>query len=249
MRQTCVEVSAVEAVGPFVRMRFAAPDIAPALEPGRAILARSTETYLRRTWWPCAIEKEGFSILLDGRATFDFRIGDRLDALGPIGRGFRVDDAGRNLLLIAAGSSAPAPNLGPLLALVDRALADGRSVTLAYAAPAAGQVYPVSALSPAIEVIHAVDTDLIDLLPDAIVWADHLFACGPIDFAARLAERIESIRFPAPRGFAQVLHPFDLPCGVGACGVCRKGSQLACVDGPVFELVSRLPKSAKTSEV
>ena len=239
MRQTQVGVAAVEAVGPYRRIRLDAPNLAPALEPGRAILAARPESYLRRAWWPCALDGDGLAILTHPAQVAWLRVGDRVDVLGPVGRGFRVQDASRNLLLVAAGRSAPDPDLGPLLPLVDRALAAGRSATLAYAALSAGQAYPISALPPALEVILAIDADVIDLLSEAIAWADQVLACGPPDFAARLAERIDAIRFPAQRGFAQVLRPVDLPCGVGACGVCRTGSRLACLEGPVFELPTR----------
>lgn len=239
MRQLSAEISAIDSVGPFERIRFFAPDLAPALEPGRAILARSAHSYLRRTWWPCAIDDDGFAALLGRRQPADLRAGDRVDVLGAVGRGFQVEEASRNILLVAAGSSEPDPDLGPLLPLVDRALAAGRSVTLAYAAPTAEQAYPIALLPPAIEVVRAIETRLIDLLSDAIAWADQVFICGPIDFSAQLAGRIQAIRFPAPRGFAQALHCVELICGVGACGACRKQAKLACVDGPVFELETR----------
>lgn len=237
MRQTLAEVTAIDTVGSFARVRFAAPDLVPAPDPGRAILAGLTHTYLRCAWWPCAIDREGFSLLLSGRHVSDLRTGARVDVLGPIGHGFRLESSSRGILLVAAGSNRPYPDIGPLLPLVDRALATGRAVTLAYAAPSIDAAYPVSELLPAIEVIRVIDADVVGLLSEAIAWADQVFACGPIDFTARLAERIRSIRFPAPRGFAQALQPIDLPCGVGACGGCWHGSRLACVDGPVFELV------------
>jgi len=240
MRQTFAEVVGIDAAGPFARIRFSAPELAPALEPGRAILARSVDSYLRRAWWPCAIEANGFALLVADPPSLALRAGDRVDVLGSIGRGFQVENGSRNLLLVAAGSSAPIPDLGPLLALIDRALAGGRSVTLAYAAPSLEQAYPVSALPADIEVVRAIGADLVALLPDAIAWADQVFACGPDDFNTRLAGLVESIRFPAPRGFAQALRPAELACGAGACYTCWNGSRLACVDGPVFELTSRL---------
>lgn len=239
MRQTPAEVTAVEAIGRFVRVRLSAPELAPALKPGRAVLVGPIGGYLRRTWWPCAIDHAGFAVLLDRQSDPGLRPGDTLDVIGAIGRGFEVDDASRHLLLVAAESSAPVPSLGPLLALLDWASAAGRSVTLTYAAPSADEAYPVSALPPAIEVIRARDADLIDLLPDAIGWADQLFACGPPVFTARLAERIADVRYSAPRDFAQALHPVDLVCGVGACGACWQTSKRMCVDGPVLELNTR----------
>ncbi|HLF26022.1 MAG TPA: hypothetical protein VJG32_06780 [Anaerolineae bacterium] len=240
MRQTLAQIHAIETIGPYQRIRFLAPELAPALEPGRPILASQSQAYLGRTWWPCAIESAGFAVLMNSASASRLRIGDQVDLIGPIGRGFKVNETSRNLLLIAAGADAPDPDLGPLLPLVDRALAEGRSVTLAYAAPTTEQAYPVWALSRAIEVIRAIDADLIDLLaPDAIVWADQVFTCGSIEFTTQLTDRIRAIRFPLPNGFAQALHPASLPCGVGACGACWQGAQLACVDGPVFELNER----------
>jgi dihydroorotate dehydrogenase electron transfer subunit len=238
MRQTLAEIDALEAVGAYLRVRLTAPDIVPVLQPGRAILARSPASYLRRTWWPSALGSS-CSILLDGAQAGDLRNGDRIDLIGPVGRGFRLDDAGRNLLLVAAHGC-----IGPLLPLIDRALAGGRSVTLASADE--DRAFPVSALPPVIELIRAADADLIDLLPDAIAWADQIFICGPDGFTARLADRIHARRYPAPRGFAQALQPIDLPCGVGACNACWRDGKLACVDGPVFELTSSPVKSQKT---
>ena len=236
MRQTIAEVMAVECLGPFARVSFAAPDLAASLEPGRAVLAGPIHAYLRQTWWPCAIDRQGFSVLLSQVSPSEFRVGYRIDVVGAIGRGFQVEQASRNLLLVAAGTSAPQPDLGPLLALIDEALGSGRSVTLAYTAPSADEAYPVSALPPAIEVMHGGDAGLLDRLAEAITWADQIFACGPPDFTARLAQRIEGNRFPVPRTFAQALNPVELVCGVGACGACWNGPTLACVHGPVFEL-------------
>lgn len=243
MRQSVAEVVAVDRIGSFARIRFAAPTLARALAPGRAILVESSHTYLRRPAWPCALEGDAFAILVNADPAPRVRIGESLDVLGPIGRGFRIDGASRNILLVASGTSAHVPDIGPLLALLDRVLIERRSVTLAYAASSIDTAYPIAELPPAIEVIRAVDAGVIDRLPDAIAWADQVFACGPLDFAARLAERIESVRVRVLRGFAQILHPVDLPCGAGACGLCRSGARLACLDGPVFELAERLRKS------
>ena len=235
MRQALAQVKAVEQVGPFIRVQVAAPGLAHALTPGRAILAAVPDSYLRRSCWPCAIDAGSFAILLNPGEAARYRVNDRIDILGPVGRGFRLDRQAHNILLVASGASDD-PDIGPLLALLDQALAERRSVTLAYAAPSLDAAYPVSELPPAIEVIRAIAADPIALLADAVVWADQVLACGPVDFAARLAERIDAIRIRAPRDFAQALHLTLLPCGAGACGLCAKGTRLACLDGPVFEL-------------
>jgi len=238
-------MSEIRVAGPFHRLRFTAPDLAPALDPGRALLVESPRAYARRAVWPCRIDERGFEVLADPAQWAWLRSGDDVDVLGPVGRGFRVDAAARNLLLVASGARAPDPDLGPLLALVDRALAEGRSVTVAFVAAASEETYPVSELPPAIEVIRAVDASLFDRLTDAVAWADQVFACGSGEFVERLADCIDAIRFPAPRDFAQVLRPLPLPCGVGACGACWLGWRRACVDGPVFELKVRPSTSVR----
>jgi hypothetical protein len=236
MRQALATLAALEPVGPYVRVRFSAPDLAVALAPGRALLSRSTDMYLRRTWWPCSIDVSGFCVLMEAVAAEWYRVGDRVDVLGPVGRGFQIDAASRNLLLVA-GPHSPQPAIGPLLALVDRALADSRSVTLAMSREAA---YPVSALPPVVEVLH-IDAERADLPPDAITWADHVFACGPVDFGARVSRQVRAVRHPAPGRFVQALHLVDLACGTGACGACWNGARLTCIDGPVFTSAPSVP--------
>ena len=246
VRQTIARVTAIESMGHCVRVRLFAPEVAAMLEPGRPVLAQDRQAYLRRTWWPCAIHSDGFSILLRTPPR-QMREGDDIDVLGPIGRGFQIDGPARSLLMVSAGSHAPDPDLGPLLALVEPALAEQRSVTLAYAAPDADEAYPVSALPPAIEVIRADPAHLINLLSDAIGWADQVFVCGPMEFVGRLAMHIGSTRFPVPRSFLQVLTPVSLPCGTGVCHACWIGNRQACVSGPVFAWTPALLRTDRRS--
>ena len=48
------------------------------------------------------------------------------------------------------------------------------------------------------------------------------------------------------RDLAQALVQVPMPCGVGACDICRVGTRLGeqrtCVDGPVFDLLAFLPR-------
>lgn len=234
MHQVSAQVSAIESVGVYTRIDLIAPELAASLAAGRAVLAHSIHTYLRRTWWPCAIRSDGFSTLVDSGCVAPLRAGDAIDLIGPAGHGFRLEETTRSVLLVAAGTSAPDPDLGPLLPLADLAAIAGRSVTFAFADPA----YPVSALPTQIEVIRVAPAGLIDLLPDAIQWADQIFACGPAAFVLALASRVSAIRFPTPRGFVQALTPRRLPCGVGVCRACGSEAGLTCVDGPVVEVIA-----------
>lgn len=237
MQQTLVNVVSRDSVGPFAQVRFVAEHIAHGLQSGQAILARTPQAYLRQTWWPCAHDREGFSILVAPSQVENLRLDDRIDILGSVGRGFQVDATSRNVLLIAAASTAQTIYVAPLLALAERALADNRSVTLAYPAPDADLAYPVSALPPALEVIRAIDEDLMKLLPDAISWADQIFICGAAEFSTRIAALIADIRLRTRPAFAQTLDPIDYPCGIGVCRACWNGTWLSCAAGPVFNLM------------
>jgi dihydroorotate dehydrogenase electron transfer subunit len=205
------------------------------MDAGCALLARSRDAYLRRTWWPCAIDAHGFAVLLEAARSAGLREGEPIDVLGPIGRGFRVAEHTRRLLLVAAESNACTPMLAPLLPLLDRALAANCEAALAYAAPHDTQAYPLTALSPALEVIRAED-DLLAQMRDAILWADQIFCCGAREFTEQVSSHVAQIRLHTRKGFVQTLNPIDLPCGVGVCRGCWIGSRLACSDGPVRDV-------------
>jgi hypothetical protein len=86
----------------------------------------------------------------------------------------------------------------------------------------------------------AVEILPLDLLPEALRWADFLAieTCLP-----GLAELPGRLKLPAGQASfcpTQVLVAADMPCGGTAeCGVCsvrtRRGWRLACQDGPVFD--------------
>lgn len=232
VRQTSVKVISIENLGSFVHVRFEAGEWARRMDAGCALLARSHDAYLRRTWWPCAIDASGFAVLIDAWHVAGLRAGDSIDVIGPVGRGFRIIDHARRLLLVASESNASRLMIAPLLPLIDRALAAKCEVTLAYAVPQGMQAYPLTALSPALEVIR-VEEDLPAHVRDAIAWADQIFCCGVREFTEELSSHVAQVRLHMRKGFVQTLNPIELPCGVGVCRGCRSGSQLACIDGPV----------------
>ena len=235
MRQTFVKLIGIQRFATFAQLRFEAGAWARGLEAGCAVLARLQDAYLRRTWWPCAMDASGFSILVDSAYSAGLRAGDSIDVIGPVGRGFRVADLTRRLLLIATESNAPAPAIAPLLPLIARALASNREVTLAYAIPEDMRAYPLSALPPALEVIGVEGEDLLPHLGDALAWADQIFCCGSREWTQRVSAHVARMRLRTRPEFMQVLNMLDLPCGLGVCRACWNGSRLACVAGPVFD--------------
>lgn len=149
--------------------------------------------------------------------------GTSLRLLGPAGRGFNPPVPLRRLALAVVEDSP-----GRLLHLARRAYQQGAEVAL-FAEP------PLPALPSWLEA-----SPLI-LLPDVLTWADFLALDLPVDHLPRLRQLLG---LPAHSGTpcpAQALVRLSMPCGAAAeCGACavpgRRGWQLACKDGPVFEL-------------
>ncbi len=162
--------------------------------------------------------------------------GTRLNLIGPLGAGFDLPLATRNLLLLAEPARLPA-----LLPLVHAALDRGGhvAVLLPGAAPP--------------------DPDLLRLLPMAVEtrpagdeweahvrelarWADYTAIALPAALLPATAASIKAGRLRLDAGFAHVLAGVPLPCTTGACHGClvplANGRQTrACVHGPIFDLV------------
>ncbi|MBI2886106.1 MAG: dihydroorotate dehydrogenase electron transfer subunit [Chloroflexi bacterium] len=251
MRQLRADVLSNQEVMPGINLMWLrAPDIAQEAQPGQFLMVRCGDGFdplLRRalsihrlgTSAPggaaqgCALlyGLQGAGTSLLGR----MRPGDALDVLGPLGRGYTVHRASRNLLLIAEGWG-----ISPLVALAESQVARGRSVTLLAGAPEAGHVYPQDLLAAEIELVAAtVDGSLghqgavVDLVGDYWSWADEVYACGPWSMYQELA-RATSGQWP--RKPVQVLAEMSMACGVGACFACtietRRGPRLSCREGP-----------------
>jgi dihydroorotate dehydrogenase electron transfer subunit len=244
MHQTEVTITHKELIGPaWWRLTAAAPEEL-GLHPGQFLFVRCAGVYLRRPIFPAQAVGEQFTFLArpapdPGLAWLTARMpGDRLDLLGPLGRGFPHPAAGRNLLLAGDG-----PAIGPLLAQMEAGLAAGAAVTLALGGSRASALYPVGQLPPAVE-LQAATLDgalghhgpLTDLLPELLRWADLVCAVGSSALYQALKRQAAEFR-PTLAGFLYGLPtPPPMACGVGVCLSCRVGPKLACSDGPVFDL-------------
>lgn len=255
MRQVNAEVvsngPAMEGVN---LMWLKGPEIAREAQPGQFVLVRCSDGFdplLRRALSlhrlgtiPGANGEKGFALLygLHGSGTSYLRsrrIGDTLDVMAPLGRGFSVRRDSRNLLLIGGGWG-----VAPMVALAEQQVAKGKSVTLISGAARASLQFPVQLLPPEVEVVAAtVDGSagykglVTDVLVDYWEWADEVYACGPMPMYGGIAEAVAKL-WPAKR--VQVLVEMGMACGVGACYACtlvtKRGAKLACLDGPKFYL-------------
>ncbi len=248
--QTQAAITASPRIMPGVTMvRLTAPEIASRARPGQFVLARCGEgddPYLRRPLPLFEIGDREIALLVradePGRRWLARQpLGQAIDVLGPLGKGFTLSSVTRHLLLVAEGMGIAA--LGPLAALAG----DGLAVTLLAGAPTAATALPADLLPPAVEYrLATADGSLgargnvAALLPDVIPWADQVCAAGPPALYRALAEAIARFRLAAEEDFAQVWLLGPVACGLGTCLACavptRRGLALSCREGPVFRL-------------
>ena len=234
------------------RLIFDLPDPLIQPVPGQFFLVRCGDLYdcyLRRPIFPQSLPNNQLSFLLrphpdPGLAWLLARsTGDRLDMLGPFGTGFVLPDGVTNLLLISDSQW-----LAPLLGQMERAIEKGISVTLAVESARVETVYPANLLPPVVE-LQAATLDgslghhgsIADLLPNLLRWADLVCAAGSPGLYRLLRNLANDVRLGNQLNFLYgLILDLPMPCGVGACFGCaletNSGLQLACCDGPVFDL-------------
>jgi len=272
MKQTLCSVSSnVEVIPGIHLMWIEAPDIAAAAQPGQFITVRCGDFTLRRPFSvhqssPLTGEDPGegeIAILfkVTGKGTLwlsQRKAGEKIDILGPLGKGFTIAPKSKNLLLVAGGIG-----LAPLVFLMQQALSK-HQITIIHGASTAAQlcpdIYQLSAVSCQRAQFIPVTEDgstgqkgkATDVLPDYLDWADQVYACGPVGMYKAMTSSLN----PSPlKGEGkgedekrsnlrlqkcQVSLEVRMGCGFGACYGCtintKKGLKQVCRDGPVFKL-------------
>jgi dihydroorotate dehydrogenase electron transfer subunit len=240
------------------------PYIACSVLPGQFITVRCGDFTLRRPFSIHQVSSREIALLFKvaGKGTLwlsQRQTGDRIDILGPLGRGFSIEPGARNLLLVAGGIG-----IAPLVSLMQYASSQ-HQMTLIHGASTAAQLHPSampkidpssvgkkrSKLSPlrnGVQFIPVTEDGSIgkkgmatDILPDFLDWADQVYACGPVDMYKTMAEmswRAKQSNLKLRK--CQVSLELRMGCGFGACYGCtintKKGLKQVCRDGPVFEL-------------
>ncbi|HUF38595.1 MAG TPA: hypothetical protein VMN57_08730 [Anaerolineales bacterium] len=198
------------------------PKAAPA--PGRYLLAdlpADLDSLLAAALFSSLSFPDGFlAAPLDGPLPPAWELGAELRLRGPLGRGFNLPPAVRNLALAAAGDTA-----ARLLPLVERAGSAALFTDL-----------PVPDLPTRVEV------QPLAALPEALGWADFVAVDIPLGRVEDLGGILgEPAALPVTLPAGQVLVHGPMPCGgLGECGLCAlpagRRSILLCVEGPVCDL-------------
>jgi dihydroorotate dehydrogenase electron transfer subunit len=217
-RREALEVTEVEAVGPYTLLRLERDALDPGI-PGQFFMLQPPGRLLPRPMSRCAAPPGELAFLIDPigpgtRALAATRPGDRITLLGPLGNGYRLD-VERPLLVGGGIGVAPFPYLSERLA-EPPALLGFRSE---WHAEAAGLV-------PNAEVV--IEPTLVtERLP---VGQNDVLACGP-------EPMLEAVRTLEPA--AQLAWEAPMACGYGACYGCAveiDGElKRLCVEGPVLQ--------------
>ena len=239
--------------GDFHLLRLESPALAAEASPGQFLMVRTSEGYdplLRR---PISLHDAGDSWLeiffrVAGRGTAllaNRGEGDRLDIIGPLGKGYRLDGfgGGKTAWLVGGGRG-----VAPLFFLGRRLAAQGASVRVFYGGKTEAEI-PLREKLAAAGLNPACSTDDGSLGFHGFVTAllenelrgrapDGLFVCGPDPMMKRIGRLAVERNIPAQLSLEAIMG-----CGFGACWGCvhriRKDGEgkwrKICEDGPVFE--------------
>ncbi len=272
MKQVLCSISSSMEVVPGIHLMWIeAPDMAVTAQPGQFITVRCGDFTLRRPFSihqssPLIREDPGggeIAILfkVTGKGTLwlsQRKAGEKIDILGPLGKGFTIAPESSNLVMVAGGIG-----LAPLVFLMQQASSQ-HQITLIHGASTAAQLCPDSYRPSAVSYQRVqfvpVTEDgstgqkgkATDVLPNYLDWAEQVYACGPVGMYEAMALTLDSSilkgeeesegekRSKLKLRECQVSLEVRMGCGFGACYGCtintKKGLKQVCRDGPVFKI-------------
>ena len=217
MRREALTVAGVERIGPYSLVRLKRGNLESGV-PGQFFMLSPPGRLLPRPMSLCLATRKELAFLIDPigpgtRALVEIVRGQAVDALGPLGNGYRLD-VKRPLLAGGGIGVAPFPYLSERL---------GR--------PPAVLGFRTSEHAEAATLVPNAEVVVEPRLVTELLRPGHdVLACGPEPMLAAVARM-------APQ--AQLAWEAPMACGYGACYGCavRIGGELKrlCVDGPVLD--------------
>ena len=239
----------------YHRLVLDAPGLAGRVAPGQFFHLLCAEAggslpYLRRPMsvWRSEAAQLAFLFNVTGRGTAALarkRPGEALSAVGPLGRGFRLDPAWRRILILARGVGLA--TLAPLAATAARhgmaveAVLSARNPADLMAAEFAGGSGAV--VHPVFDADASSDPEAVAALLRrrfATARPDAVFTCG----SNRLLRLLQAVAGEAGIP-GQVAIEQQMACGLGMCFCCVRpirqldgtvADERVCTEGPVFDL-------------
>jgi dihydroorotate dehydrogenase electron transfer subunit len=241
---------AIQHWGDFARFVVEAPDVGRIAQPGQFVMVKVSEgtaPLLRRPLGLHDADANGFELFfrIAGQGTALLakkRPGDRLDVIGPLGRGFTVAPGGRTSWLVGGGRG-----IAPLYFLARALKTAGARPVVFYGGRNLAEIPLRDRLEHAgFELLCSTDdggfgfAGFVTALVEkelAGTAPDIVYACGPDPMMKTLAKTLAKRGVPAEFSLESIMG-----CGVGACWGCvhriRDGSGdgwvKICEEGPVF---------------
>ncbi len=238
--------------GDYFILALESPRITSEAHPGQFLMVRVGETsfpLLRRPFSIHAVQDNALEIFFQttGLGTRQLSLkqeGDRLDILGPLGRGFNLDIEGSTPKAALVGGGR---GIAPLYFLSESLRLQGVSATIYYGGRTVEDLPLRKKFLAAGYPLHCSTEDgsygFKGLITDHLIQdlkqnpADRIYACGPDGMLKRLAEISQEYSIPAELSLEAIMG-----CGFGACWGCvhrlkkdqEIGWQKICEDGPVF---------------
>lgn len=233
-----------EGVGLLV---LGAPRIAASVQPGQFVhlrVARGADFLLRRPFSVHGAADSRIEILYQvlgrgTRAMAELAQGEELDAIGPLGHGWEIQEGVSRALLVAGGLGA-----APLGLLAERLAERGVAVSVAQGAPTAERLVArerFAGVARRVEVAtddgSAGERGFVTVVSERLLAEDRpdvVYVCGPEVMARAVTAQAATAGVPCQVSLERLM-----ACGIGACLSCvvttRDGRKRACVDGPVFD--------------
>jgi dihydroorotate dehydrogenase electron transfer subunit len=169
--------------------------------------------------------------------------GDKLNMVGPLGVGFRIDPAWKHIVVLGRGVGIA--TLGPISQLAGDS---GAGVTAILSARSAEFVMADDLFREVGDVVGVLDSDgssaveNVELILHKLIAerrADAFYTCGSNRLFQLMKRVAKAHRIPGQVAMEQIM-----ACGLGPCYVCvrtfevdgRKELRRVCIDGPVFDL-------------
>jgi dihydroorotate dehydrogenase electron transfer subunit len=224
-----------------------APRVAATVQPGQFVhlrVATGVDFLLRRPFSVHRVAGEAIEVLYQvlGRGTRELSLrvpGDVMDAIGPLGSGWRVPEGTAHALLVAGGLGA-----APLGMLAERLAERGVAVSVAQGAPCAERLVARDLFESVARRVEVATDDgsagehgFVTVVSERLMERDRpdvVYICGPEVMARAVVAQAAKASVACQVSLERLM-----ACGVGACLSCvvttSSGRKRACVDGPVFD--------------
>jgi len=168
-------------------------------------------------------------------ALHDRKVGSLVGWRGPFGRGFRLPDEGR-MVIVSGGCG-----VGPMYFLATQATQKGIPVAVALGARSGADLPYVDAFkSLGVELLLATDDGsegfrghVTDAVQESRLLSSDVtvYACGPEPMLVAVRRICRTKGIPGQLNIERYMK-----CGFGICGQCSMDGLLVCQDGPVFDV-------------